>query len=67
MTAISVLQCVERGLFHLDEDVGRILPELKSVEIISDPEGTNHSPTLRPKKNPITLRYELQDHSFRSI
>lgn len=56
MTAISVLQCVERGLFDLDEDVARILPELKNVEIISDPEGFNDTPTLKPKKTPITLR-----------
>ena len=67
MTAISVLQCVERGLFQLDEDVGHILPELKSVEIISDPEGISLSPTLRPKNNPVTFRYELQDYSYRSI
>ena len=56
MTAISVIQCVERGLFDLDEDVARVLPELKDVEIISDPEGVNASPTLRPKKKSITLR-----------
>ena len=56
MTAISVLQCAERGLFDLDEDVARILPELKDIEIISDPEGADDSPTLTPKKNPITLR-----------
>ena len=56
MTAISVLQCVERGLFDLDEDVARILPELKNVEIISDSAGDNDSPILRPKKTPITLR-----------
>ena len=56
MTAISVLQCVERGLFDLDEDVARVLPELKDVEIISDPEGVDASPTLRPKKSSITLR-----------
>lgn len=66
MTAIAVLQCVERGLLRLDEDVGRILPELKSVEIISDPGGANCSPTLRPKKAPITLRYKPQDHLYSS-
>lgn len=56
MTGIAILQCVERGLFDLDEDVARLLPELKNVEIISDPEGADDTPTLRPKKTPITLR-----------
>lgn len=39
MTAIAVLQSVERGVLDLDEDVARILPELKDVEIISRAEG----------------------------
>lgn len=56
MTAIAVLQCIERGLFDLDEDVARILPELKNLEIISKAEGTNDNPTLKKKKNAITPR-----------
>lgn len=59
MTTILVLQCVERGIFDLDEDVARILPELNNVEIISDPEGASDTPTLKPKKVPITLRLLL--------
>ena len=63
MTTIALLQCLERGIFDLDEDVGRISPELKNVEIISDPEGASDTPTLKPKKTPITLRLLLTHSS----
>lgn len=56
MTAIAVLQCVERGLFDLDEDVGQLLPELKDIGIISKAEGANDSPILKQKKTAITPR-----------
>src|SRR5438034_6810580 len=35
-TAVSVLQCVEKGLITLDEDVGKYVPFLKDVEILQD-------------------------------
>ena len=54
MTAIAILQCVERGLFDLDEDVARILPELKTLEIISKAEGVDDNPRLKRRKNTIT-------------
>lgn len=54
MTAIAVLQCIERGLFDLDEDVKRTLPELKNLEINSKAEGASNSLTLKKKKDAIT-------------
>src|SRR3954469_25031629 len=33
-TAVSALQCVEKGLITLDEDVGKYVPFLRDVEII---------------------------------
>ncbi len=36
LTSIAALQCVERGLLQLDEDVVRVLPEFKDIEIISE-------------------------------
>ncbi|TVY48459.1 Acyltransferase LovD [Lachnellula cervina] len=35
LTAISALQCVERGQLNLDEDVTHWLPELKDLEILT--------------------------------
>ena len=35
MTTISALQCVERKLFSLDEDVSPILPEVEKFGIIT--------------------------------
>lgn len=63
MTAIAVLQCVERGFFSLDEDVGRIVPELGEVAIVSGPVGGSGAPRLQPKKGPITLRHLLTHSS----
>lgn len=56
MTAIAVLQCVERGHFDLDEDIARILPKLKNLEIISKAEGADDSPALMKKNTIITPR-----------
>ncbi|KAH8590142.1 beta-lactamase/transpeptidase-like protein [Bisporella sp. PMI_857] len=59
MTGIAVLQCVERGQFTLDEDVTRILPELKNVEILKGFNKASGKPiTLRATKI-ITLRHLL--------
>lgn len=56
MTAVAALSCVERGLISLDEDVTRVLPELKDRGILEgfDSEG---KPILRARKNIVTLRY----------
>jgi CubicO group peptidase (beta-lactamase class C family) len=61
MTTVAALQCVEKGLFTLDEDVTRILPEWKDADILTgfDDEG---KPKLVKAKNTITLR-KLLSHS----
>lgn len=57
MTAIAALQCVEHGLFDLDEDVGRLLPELgEGKEIISAFDDITGKATLTPKSKPISMR-----------
>jgi len=58
MTAISVLQCVERGQFTLDEDVTRLLPELKEREILQGFEEDSGKPILVTNTKPITLRFD---------
>ena len=55
MTSIAALQCVERGLITLDEDVSPILTELKDIKILSGFE-ENGTPILKLASNKITLR-----------
>ncbi|KAJ9144472.1 Beta-lactamase family protein [Pleurostoma richardsiae] len=57
LTTICALQCVERRLIRLDDEVGGVLPELAECSIISPkPDG---SFSLAPAKNKITLRHLL--------
>ena len=59
LTSISVLQCVEKGYFTLDEDVTRLLPELKDIEVqipAKVEDGVETAPTRVKAKNVITLR-----------
>jgi CubicO group peptidase (beta-lactamase class C family) len=57
ITAISALQCVERGQFTLDESVTRLLPELKGMQIQTGVENGTGTPVFAKAKNKITLRY----------
>lgn len=55
LTSIAALQCLEKGLVGLDDDVGGILPELNAQSILTgfDNDG---KPLLVKRQNPITLR-----------
>lgn len=55
MTAISVMQCVEKGLVTLDEDITRVLHEYKDAKILTGFE-ENGEPILEKAKTTITLR-----------
>lgn len=55
MTSIAALQCVERGLITLDEDVSPILHELKNVQILKECEPEKEIVYEKPK-SAITLR-----------
>lgn len=57
LTAVSALQCVERGQFTLDEDVIRLLPELKDIQIQTEDKNGTDFPVFAKAKNKITLRY----------
>jgi CubicO group peptidase (beta-lactamase class C family) len=63
MTTIAALQCVEKGLFTLDEDVSRILPEWKDPDIITGFDEGTGKPILVKAKNKITLRRMLSHQS----
>jgi CubicO group peptidase (beta-lactamase class C family) len=59
-TTVAAMQCVEKGLLNLDEDVSTILPELKDKDILTgfenDPDG-KEKPILVKNTKIITLRY----------
>jgi CubicO group peptidase (beta-lactamase class C family) len=56
LTSIAALQCVGKGLFTLDEDVTRLVPELKDIEVKVPPADGEGEPTMHKAKNKITLR-----------
>ena len=56
MTAIAALQCVEKGLLNLDDDVVHLLPEVGSFGIITGFNESTGDPITIPKTNPVTLR-----------
>ncbi|KIW04713.1 uncharacterized protein PV09_04446 [Verruconis gallopava] len=62
MASVAALQCVERGLFTLDEPVERLLPELKSPQILLKID-EKKGPTLKPATKKITLRQMLTHSS----
>ena len=57
VTAVAALQCVERGLFSLENasDVDRLLPEWKDPEILTG-WADDGKPILRPATEKITLK-----------
>ncbi|KAF5868899.1 putative beta-lactamase family protein [Botrytis fragariae] len=60
LTSISALQCVERGQFTLDEDVSRLVPELKleHLDILQGFDAEEKPKLVKATKN-ITLRMLL--------
>ncbi|KAL8903525.1 MAG: hypothetical protein Q9207_003859 [Kuettlingeria erythrocarpa] len=62
LTAIAALQLVEKQLLNLDEDVGKKIPELSQIKIITGWDVASGQPILSSKTSPITLR-QLLSHS----
>ncbi|KUI52858.1 Acyltransferase LovD [Cytospora mali] len=62
LTSIAAMQCVERGLVSLDQDVRPILHELQNLDIIqamADDHGGEGVLSMRKNVAPITLRQLL--------
>ncbi|KAI2629950.1 putative D-aminoacylase [Hypoxylon sp. NC1633] len=59
MTAIAVLQCVERGLLSLDDDISTVVPEWKEREILLGFDETTGAPLLEKAEGKISLRMLL--------
>ena len=56
MTSIAALQCVERGLVALDDDVSGILDEFRDIGIITGFD-KDRKPVLKPAERKMNLRY----------
>lgn len=60
VTSVAVMQCVEKGLLRLDDDVTEILPELKDIDVLVGFEGGEdgkEKAVLKKSTKTITLRY----------
>jgi CubicO group peptidase (beta-lactamase class C family) len=55
VSAISVMQLVEKGMISLDADVGEVVPELAHKEIIHGFQ-EDGKPILTKATKPLTLR-----------
>lgn len=56
ITTAAAMQLVEQGKLHLDEPIGKIVPEFASPQVM-DGFDASGAPKLRPAKGPITLRH----------
>lgn len=56
VTAVAVMQVVEKGLVELDDDLGEVLPELSELEVLEGFD-SNEQPKLGKQTKPVTLRY----------
>lgn len=63
MTAIVALQCVEKGLLSLDDDISRVLPEWKEREILLGFDDTTGEPLLEKTDEKMSLRMLLTHSS----
>lgn len=57
MTSLAVMQCVEKGVLGLDDDVSNVLHEFKDIEILTGFDGDGN-PILVKAKTKVTLRWE---------
>ncbi|KAJ0425009.1 beta-lactamase/transpeptidase-like protein [Aspergillus carlsbadensis] len=62
VTTIAVMQCVERGLLDLDEDIAKVLPQWSNPRILTGFDD-NDTPIFRPATKTITLRHMLTHSS----
>ncbi|KAE8155889.1 beta-lactamase/transpeptidase-like protein [Aspergillus tamarii] len=56
VTAVAVMQLVERGIVSLEDDVRAIVPELRDVQILEDIRNELNQLHLKPAQGKITLR-----------
>jgi CubicO group peptidase (beta-lactamase class C family) len=59
LTTVAALQCVEKGLFKLDEPISRILPAWAHPNILTGFDEAGGEPIFRKATKAITLRHLL--------
>lgn len=52
-----MLQCIEKRLFTLDQDITTVLPEWKDPDILTGFDEETGEPILKKAKNKITIQY----------
>ncbi|KAH8886101.1 putative D-aminoacylase [Thozetella sp. PMI_491] len=63
VTAVAVLQCVEKGLLNLDEEIATVLTEWRERSILLGFDDASGEPLLEKANGPITLRMLLTHQS----
>ncbi|RJE19462.1 beta-lactamase [Aspergillus sclerotialis] len=63
VTSIAVLQCVEKGLLSLDDDISTILPEWSNREILTGFNEETGEPMLQKSEEKLTLKHLLTHSS----
>jgi methyl acetate hydrolase len=58
ITSVAAMQLVEQGRLNLDSDIGNVLPDLASPQVLTG-FGADGLPQLRPAARAITLRHLL--------
>jgi CubicO group peptidase (beta-lactamase class C family) len=58
VTGTACMQLVEQGKLQLEQEMGKLLPELESPKVLTGFDAYG-APQLRPAKRPITLRHLL--------
>ncbi|OTB12997.1 hypothetical protein K445DRAFT_320499 [Daldinia sp. EC12] len=66
MTSVAALQQVQRGLIGLDEDVGKVLPEVAALKVLKDFDAEG-KPIFEDRKEAVTLRNMLSHSSGLSM
>ncbi|KAG4432146.1 hypothetical protein IFR05_012362 [Cadophora sp. M221] len=59
VTSVASMQCVERGLISLDEDIAEHLPEWRDAVILKGFDESTGEPVLVKAEKFITLRFAL--------
>jgi methyl acetate hydrolase len=54
VTSVGAMQLVEKGLIKLDDDVGKFVPQLSNMDIVTGAEDGQLK--MRKQSKPITLR-----------
>ena len=63
MTTVAVMQCVEKGLLNLDDDVAETyIPEFKGIEVLV--KMGDDGPVLKKATRKVTLRYDLSSKLY---